>query len=295
MAGEPTIDFGQGWTGTLQVMANGQLGLDIGFSGTPKVSELNCDNTGVTDTGIFSVARIRTAITMAAAAMNTYTAYKMARLSEDIADKYARLAESAKKYYDESYRPVELQNIREVENLSKYDRSKLPTITGEMLVSARNKFVGGIDQKLSCTGRYCTGQRAAMLQDMLLEQAAVEATVAGLAHRYVDAEEIARDTLRWERRKAVLDLGRGIPGEATSYAELAAGLFGSIGDQAAKGAEGAARYGSWLLNRRPTVYNPDRPPLQKTVREFIQPTKPEATKPSSVYVPEQPKEPKITG
>ena len=286
-----TSSLNDGWTGTLQNLSSGVLGSAGDFLGIPRASSgSSCINSGVTDAGVFSAAQLRTTLSMAAAAANTYTAYKMARLTEDIADKYASIAEDARKYYNEYYKPLELANIQEVDKLSDYDRTKSPIVAGQMLISARSKFVGELDKKLACTGRYCTGQRAAMITDALLEEAAAEASVAALASRYVDSEEIARDTLRWERRKAVLDLGRGIPAEATNYAELAAGLFGSLGTQASKGAEGAARYGMWNLNRRPTVYPDNRPPLQVTRRVFS-PIETNTTnfKPQSAYKPEEPK------
>ena len=293
MASEPDItsSLGDGWTGALQNLSSGVLGSVGDFLGIPRASNGGtCVNSGVTDAGVFSAARLRTTLSMAVAAANTYTAYKMARLTEDVADKYASIAEDARKYYNEYYKPLELANIKEVDKLSEYDRTKSPIVAGQMLISARSKFVGELDKKLACTGRYCTGQRAAMITDALLEEAAAEASVAALASRYVDSEEIARDTLRWERRKAVLDLGRGIPAEATNYAELAAGLFGSLGTQASKGAEGAARYGMWNLNRRPTIYPDNRPPLQVTRRVFS-PIETSTTnfKPQSAYKPEEPK------
>lgn len=70
-----------------------------------------------------------------------------------------------------------------------------------MLISARNLTAGKIDKALACTGRYCTGQRAAIMNDQLLEQAAIESLAAGLAHRYVDKDEITHNNLRWEKRE----------------------------------------------------------------------------------------------
>lgn len=294
MAGEPGLadSLDAGWTGTLQNLSNGVLGVVGDFLGIPRANTNGdtCMNTGVTDAGVFSAARLRTTLAMAVAAANTYTAFKMARLTEDIADRYASIAEDARNYYNEYYKPLELANIKEVDKLADYDKTKAPIVAGQMLISARSEFVGKLDKKLACTGRYCTGQRSALITDMLLEEAAAEASVAGLAARYVDNEEIARDTLRWERRKAVLDLGRGIPAEATNYAELAAGLFGSLGTQASKGAEGAARYGMWNLNRRPTIYPEDRGPLQVTRRTFT-PVETEvySVKPQPAFRSEEPK------
>lgn len=176
-----TSSLNDGWTGELQNLSSGVLGSAGDFLGVSRTSSGDtCINSGVTDAGVFSAAQLRTTLSMAAAAANTYTAYKMARLTEDIADKYASIAEDARKYYNEYYKPLELANIKEVDKLSDYDRTKSPIVAGQMLISARSKFVGELDKKLACTGRYCTGQRAAMITDALLEEAAAEASVAAL-------------------------------------------------------------------------------------------------------------------
>ena len=140
-------------------------------------------------------------------------------------------------------------------------RDKEELNKGQMLVSAKLPFVGKLEKAVSCTGRYCTGQRQAITNDILIEQAMVESLVCGLATRYTDDEEITRNTVRWERRNNVLKLGRDIPSEAVSYASLATGIFGSIGEQASKAAQGASWYLGHRGNRIETQYPEKRPPL----------------------------------
>ena len=77
MASEPDItsSLGDGWTGTLQNLSSGVLGSVGDFLGVSRASNGDtCANSGVTDAGVFSAARLRTTLSMAAAAANTYTA-----------------------------------------------------------------------------------------------------------------------------------------------------------------------------------------------------------------------------
>lgn len=234
-----------------------------GFNRTPNVSasDAQCSSTGVDDSGIFSVSAIRTAIATGTSALNLANAAKMARLQEDIAEGYAKLAEDARNYYKNEYKPLELDNLEAVKALPKYDRSKESLYRGQMILSVRDKIAGKVETAMSCTGRYCTGQRATILNDALIEQAASEASIAAFAHRFVDDEEIVRNALRWERRRGVLDLGRGIPTSSVAYAELAAGIFGSLGAQSGKAAEGIVGSLGFSRNRNPTDYPDNRDPL----------------------------------
>ena len=234
-----------------------------GFGSTPQVSasDPRCGSPGVDDTGIFSVSAIRTAIATGTSALNLANSAKMARLQEEIAEGYAKLAEDARNYYKEEYKPLELENLKEVDELELYSRNKESMYRGQMILSARNSIAGKLETAISCTGRYCTGQRATLLNDALIEQSAVEASIAALAYRYIDDEEIVRNALRWERRRGVLDLGRDIPTASVAYAELAAGIFGSLGAQSGKAAEGIVGSLGFGRNRRQTEYPDRRDPL----------------------------------
>lgn len=223
-------------------------------------SDPNCMSEGVTNKGVINAATIRAGLNSAIMAVNTATAFKIAKLQEDLAKDYARLATNYREHYFKNYHPIEKELIDEAMTEPEYVRDKEDLNKGQMLISARLPFVGRLEKALSCTGRYCTGQRQAITNDILIEQAMTESLVCGFAHRYTDDEEITRNTRRWERRSNVLKLGSNIPTEAVSYASMATGIFGSLGEQASKGAMGAA----WYLGqgaRRETVYNDKRPPL----------------------------------
>lgn len=246
----------------------------------------NCKSKGVTNKGIIRSSRWKAIINGAMLALNTANSLKMAKLQRDIGKAYQELAEDQRKYYNDRYKPLEISLTQEALNLKKYDRDKEKLITGQMLISARNLTAGKIDKALACTGRYCTGQRAAIMNDQLLEQAAIESLAAGLAHRYVDKDEITHNNLRWEKREQVLKIGRDIPTQAVSYASMAAGIFGSLGKQAGQAAEGAM--GFLAYGRGETVYPERRPPLTYPVY-IIKPTTLELFKPEPPKTYEKPK------
>lgn len=251
----------------------------------------NCKSKGVTNKGIIRSSRWKAVINGAMLALNTANSLKMAKLQRNIGKAYQELAEDQRKYYNDRYKPLEISLTQEALNLKKYDRDKEKLITGQMLISVRNLTAGKIDNALACTGRYCTGQRAAIMNDQLLEQAAIESLTAGLAHRYVDKDEITHNNLRWEKREQVLKIGRDIPTQAVSYASMAAGIFGSLGKQAGQAAEGAM--GFLAYGRADTVYPERRQPLTYPVYYF-EPTKLELPKVDKPKTYEKPKEPETT-
>lgn len=248
----------------------------------------SCKSKGVTNEGVVKSARWQAIVNGAMLAVNTYNSLRMAKLQRDIGKDYLALAEKQRKYYNDRYKPLEVSLTQEALNLPKYDRSKEKLITGQMLISARGLTAGKIDKALSCTGRYCTGQRAAIMNDQLLEQATIESLTAGLAHRYVDKDEIVHNNLRWEKREQVLKIGRDIPTQAVSYASMASGIFGSIGKQAGQAAEGAI--GFLAYGRADTVYPERRQPISHPVY-YLEPTKLDLQKYERPKVYEKPKEP----
>ena len=250
-----------------------------------------CITTGVTDEGVIKSAKWKAILSGTILAYNTLNSLRMAKLQRDLGQKYLELAEDHRKYYNERYKPLEISLTQEALALPKYVRDKEQLNTGQMLVSVRGRNAGKIDKAISCTGRYCTGQRAAIMTDQLLEQAVTESMVAGLGFRYTDREEINHNNLRWEKREQVMKTGRDIPTEAVSYASLAAGTFGSLGKQASAATEGAI--GFLAYGRGDTQYPPRRGPM--TVAEYRwTPTKLEEFKPKPPENYTKPKEPEQT-
>lgn len=262
-----------------------------GGGGSVPADDPSCNSKGVTNAGIIRSARWKAAISGAMLALNTANSLKMAKLQRDISKSYQKLAEKQRGYYNDRYKPLEKALTDEALKLKKYDRNKEKLITGQMLISARGLSAGKLDKAVSCTGRYCTGQRAAIINDQLLQQATIESMTAGLAHRYVDKDEIVHNNLRWEKREQVLKIGRDIPTQAVSYASMAAGIFGSLGKQAGQAAEGAI--GFLAYGRADTVYPERREPITLGIYYF-NPTKLDLPKVDKPKVYEKPKEPETT-
>lgn len=225
---------------------------------TIAASDPKCEDDRVDDKAVARMAKIRAGLAAAVTAINTATALKIAEMEHDLAKDYTRLAKDFKQYYFDNYRPIEKELVKEAMEDEPYnDPKKLDFDKAAMLLSAKMRFVGRLENAMSCTGRYCTGQRASLMNDALLEQATTEAMVCGLAYRNNEEEKATRDALRWERRSQVLRLGSNLPTEAVSYARLATGIFGSIGQQATTAAESAAWYIGNSLERKDTKY-PER-------------------------------------
>lgn len=224
-------------------------------------SDAACKNTGVTDCGIKRSAQIKGALNAAILGINTYTSLRIAEMQYDLAKDYAAMSKWYRDHYFNNYHPIEKSLIDEAMNDPEYKYNKHDLTKGQMLVTAKLGFIGKLEKTVSCTGRYCTGQRQAITNDLLIEQATVENSVCGLASRHAEDEEITRNAKRWERRNNVLKLGRDLPTQSVSYGGLASGIFGSVGEQAAKGAMGAAEALGFGGMRRDTRYPPRRGPL----------------------------------
>lgn len=240
-----------------------------------------CKSDGITNSGVMQGSAWKAVVNGGILAMNTANSLRMAHLQRCIGESYLGLAEEQRQYHNNRYKPLELDIAKEALSRPLYNRNKDMTIAGQMLISARNLTAGKLDKALACTGRYCTGQRAAMVTSHLLEQSAIESLTAGLAHRYVDRDEITHNNLRWEKREQALKVGRDLPTQALSYASMAAGIFGSIGRQAGQAAEGAMSFLAY--GRNDTVYPERRGPITisdygydiyKGFRNFVPPNDP---------------------
>lgn len=249
-----------------------------------------CRTTGVTDQGVIKSAKWKAIISGAVLAYNTMNSLRMAKLQRDLGQKYLELAEDHRNYYNEQFKPLEIALTQEALALPKYVRDKEQLNTGQMLVSVRGRNAGKIDKALSCTGRYCTGQRAAIMAGQLLEQAVTESMVTGLGFRHTDREEINHNNLRWEKRGQVMKIGRDIPTEAVSYASLAAGTFGSLGKQAGHAAAGLMGFLGY--GRANTVY-PERQALTVGSYKYT-PKKLETVEVAKPKTYTKPKEPETT-
>lgn len=252
-----------------------------------------CEAKRPDDESLINNTKIRAGLEMAIVGINTLTAIRIAEMQYKLAKDYAKLAEDYRNYYKENYEPLEKCLIAEVTINKPYDRHTDKFRKSQMLVSSKLGFSKQLDKNITCTGRYCTGQRMAILNDMLSAQATKESLVAGFAYRASEADFDAREAVRWSRREAVLRIGRDIPSQSVTYAELATGIFGSLGAQAATAANGMANYLGQRYNRNETIYNSPRGKLTVGSYNITNQKLPDVppVKPREVHIPTP--EPKV--
>lgn len=231
---------------------------------------------GVTDSGLITAANIARIGAIAVAVINTANAVRMAMLQKDIADKYQQMADEAREYFNNTYKPCEQAAVASACAEPLYSRDFDKAQIGRMLVSVKSKSRDATEKALRCNSRYCTGQMAAILKDGVLAQAGAEAAVYGLGIRYEEDRERVRNDVRWNRRAAILNIGRDMAGAATDYAQLAAGIFGRLGEQSAQGAAGAVQWLGYDSARRATQY-PTRQPLEIRASTVVLPPTPVIT------------------
>lgn len=251
------VDIGTGDLPSVESIIGDKLPFGLAFKKAAKVSadSPRCLNEGVTDAGIVKSAKWKAIINGAMLVANVANGIRIASLQRELSKLYLKMAQQQRGYYNEKYKPLEIDTINEVMGIPLYKR-KDSFHAGQAVLSVRGAVAGKLSQAMSCTGRYCTGTRAKILNDMLTEQVAMELSAEQFAHRYNDREEITMNNLRWEKREQLLKLGRNLPAEVSSYASLASGVFSSLGDQIGKASEGMAGFLGYVLNRGDTQYPP---------------------------------------
>lgn len=208
---------------------------------------------GVTDADKSSYANLLQAAAVAVAGINTAAAIQMADQQYQIAKLYLDIAKSWRNYYNNSYVPVENQELAEAFGLQKETPLERVAI-GRARTVARAQLEGQLDHIMEGVSQYCTGFRAAMIKDQVTIQAQTLASLAGAGQRNEDAYVDAKNALRFKRITETLNRGRGIIANNAAFANMAAGIYGDLGKQAREGAAGAVYYLGWSAARRPTEY-----------------------------------------
>lgn len=208
---------------------------------------------GQTDSNKSGSADILRAAAVAVAAINTAAAIKMADLQWEIAKDYLDIAKSWRNYYNNTYKPGEDQELAEAWALQPHPLH-FETAIGRARATARFQFRDQLDRVIQGTSQYCVGLREALLKDMVNAEAQALAAISGLGQRNEQAHKDALDDVRWKKREQVLNRGRNMIADNITYSNMAAGIFGDLGAQAAKGAGGAMHYLGYTGTRRDTEY-----------------------------------------
>lgn len=208
---------------------------------------------GATDESIDWLGALLAAASVASAGYNTYRAVDLATKEWFMADRYWRIADHWLDLYKDYYAPVEDQELRETRELP-VEEPDYETARGRARAVAWIQFKDVIRSAIKCTSRYCTGLREDMLLDLTAAQANAVALADGLGYRNERAYVEARNGVRFERMMGTARRGRNMVSGSSSMASAAAGIYGSLFDQAWEGLVGAGTYLGYYTTRNQTTY-----------------------------------------
>lgn len=217
--------------------------------------DVNCpDNRGTTDSDLRTIlSYILDAAAVASAAANAAQAIQLAQKEWDMAKRYWRITQNWMDYYQNSYAPVEDQEVREAMALT--DESPIyETARGRARTVAWLQFREAFRSASRCTSKYCTGLRNDMLADLSSAQMDAVAMADGLGYRNERAYIETRSDERFKRQFETAKRGRNMTAESVSFAKAAANIYGNLFDQAWAGLTGAGQYLGYFLNRNETAY-----------------------------------------
>lgn len=210
-------------------------------------------NLGVSSGDRSLQATLWSVLMAAAAAYNTGQAINFANKQYDMAKNYLKISQWWNNYKRTYFDPVEDQELAEAlalkEETPNYDIAR-----GRAQTAGRIRFKNAVNKAVQCTSEYCTGLRGILLRDTLAQEATTITALANFGYRQERAWKEARSDVRWKRMLATASRGRGMQANAVSHAQLAYGIYGSLGEAAGKGAAGAASLGGYFWNRNNTIY-----------------------------------------
>ncbi len=208
---------------------------------------------GINDEGRTLFANLLTAAAIGSAAYNTARAVQIAMDEWEMAKKYWKIARNWLDYYQDSFAPIEDQELAEARNLS-IEEPDYDIARGRTRVVAWLQYKGVLEKTMRCTSRYCTGLRMDMLGDLAAAQGAAVALADGLGYRNERAYVEARNDIRFEKMLNTAKRGRNMVADNVSLAKTSAGIYGSAWNQAWEGLSGAGYFLGYQANRNPTAY-----------------------------------------
>ena len=218
-----------------------------------KQQDSTCCHKGISDSDKSILSLLWQLVPAVVAAYNTGQAIDFALKQHEIAKDYLKISQWWRDYYNAYFKPVEDQELSESMGLQEepvyYD-----TMRGRSQTIGRIKFKNAVNKTVQCTSEYCTGLRQQLLYDTLEQEAKVISTLTGAGYRNERSYYEARSDVRWKKMINTAARGRDLQADAISSAALAYGIYGSLGQQAAKGAEGAAQAAGYFWNKNDTFY-----------------------------------------
>lgn len=219
----------------------------------PDENECTEAKKGVTDVARSIFGTLLAAAAVVAAVTNAQRAISIAEQEYELAKKYWQIAENWLNYYRDYYVPVENQEVAEARAIPitepEYDVAR-----GRARATALIQTKGVAFKAIRNTSRYATGARQAIIAETITAQAAAVAMAEGLGYRNERAYVETRNDVRFKKMLETAKRGRNMMANNASFAELAAGIYGNMVDQAWAGLVGAGQFLGYELNRREPVY-----------------------------------------
>lgn len=217
-------------------------------------SDLKCNKVhGTNDSQHTLFGNLLTAAAIASAAYNAAKAVEIATKEWEMAKKYWQISKNWLDYYSGNFAPGEDQELDEAMNLTE-EPPGYEAAQGRARTSAMLEFRGLLRKAVRCTSKYCTGLRRDMLLEIMPAQANALAMAEGLGYRNERAYLEARDDVRFSKQLNTAKRGRDIVADNVSLAKTAAGIYGSLFNQAWDGLAGAGQYLGYYAERNQPSY-----------------------------------------
>ena len=217
-------------------------------------SDFKCNKVhGTNDTQHTLFGNLLTAAAIASAAYNAAKAVEIATTEWEMAKKYWQISKNWLDYYSGNFAPGEDQELDEAMNLTE-EPPGYEAAQGRARTSAMLEFRGLLRKAVRCTSKYCTGLRRDMLLEIMPAQANALAMAEGLGYRNERAYLEARDDVRFSKQLNTAKRGRDIVADNVSLAKTAAGIYGSLFNQAWDGLAGAGQYLGYYAERNQPSY-----------------------------------------
>ena len=217
-------------------------------------SDLACNAVhGTNDTQHTLFSALLTAAAIGSAANNAAKAVDLAKKEWSMAKKYWQISKNWLNHYADNFAPGEDQEISEALAL-KTEPPDYETAQGRARTLAMLEFRGLFRKAVRCTSKYCTGLRRDVLLETASAQADALAMAEGLGYRNERAYFESRDDVRFSKRLNTAKRGRDIVADNVSLAKTAAGIYGSLYEQAWNGLSGAGQYLGYYAERNQPAY-----------------------------------------
>ena len=217
-------------------------------------SDLACNRVhGTNDTQHTLFSALLTAAAIGSAANNAAKAVELAKNEWNMAKKYWRISKNWLNHYSDNFAPGEDQEISEALALET-EPPGYEAAQGRARTLAMLEFRGLFRKAVRCTSKYCTGLRRDILLESASAQADALAMAEGLGYRNERAYFESRDDVRFSKRLNTAKRGRDIVADNVSLAKTAAGIYGSLYEQAWSGLSGAGQYLGYYAERNQPAY-----------------------------------------